>query len=430
MFARVISTWEEIRDSLWALPLGIATACGLLAFVALGVDLPWISEISWIYSGGSQQAPEFASSLVGAMITLTALAFSITMVVLTLAAQQLGPRLIEIFMRDRSTQASLGLFLGTVIYMLLVLRALDGAEDSKSPALAITGGTALVLASMVTLLLFVHSLAQSIVSDAVVGRVGAALDRAICFTFPEKTPPENERSPPPRGLAVRLKARGYVQRIDYAGLVREACSRNAVIELTYDTGTHIVDGEVDAWVVAVEDLTECIGRGVMIGSQRSPGRDPEWSARQLVEIALRALSSGINDVFTALAVIDRLTLSLAQLATRGEAPRVWLDDKGAARVFGPAPTFELMLGAAFNQIREAGGSQGAVVRRLADSLRKLAAIGGERHARAIERQFVMLESTARRLEDDAESLPIEAAIREGRASLRPAPVSESSIREL
>lgn len=417
MLARLASTWERVRDSLWALPLAIAACCAALAILALSLELPWVSRIGWLYSGGSQQAPEFASSLVGAMITLTALAFSITMVVLALASQQMGPRLIEIFMRDRGTQAALGLFLGTVVYLLLVLRALDGAETSESPALAITGGTALVLASVTTLLFFVHSLARSIVSDSIIARVGAVLDAEILNTFPRETPKENGLVPPEGGSPIRLTARGYVRRIDYRSLVRAARQRGATIRLAYDVGSHVIDGEADAWVVATSDLSDIINSAVVFGSQRSAGQDPEWSGRQLVEIALRALSPGINDVFTAIAVIDRLTGALALLIRRGEARRVWLDEEGVPRVFGPGPTFELMFGVAFDQIREAGAGQGVVLLRLAENLLKLARLPDGRHAASIRRQFDLLDAAASRLVDNAHQPAIEAATRAGRNAL-------------
>jgi uncharacterized membrane protein len=418
MLSRLVILWENTRDSLWGLPLAIALACSALAVLALGVDLPWVSEIAWLYAGGSQQAPEFASALVGAMITLTALAFSITMVVLALAAQQLGPRLIEIFMRDRGAQAALGLFLGTVIYLLLVLRALGGGEASKSPALAITGGTALVLASVVTLLFFVHSLASSIVADSVIARVGATLDTAICEVFPETTPPENDRAIPEGGASVRLRDRGYVQKIDHAALARSGRKSDAVIVLAHDVGAHVINGEVNAWVHARDDLTAAISSALVIGTRRSSSQDPEWSMRQLVEIALRALSPGVNDVFTALAVIDRLASSLAQLGERGDPRRVWLDEDGVPRVFGPGPTYEVMLSGALDQIREAGSGQGAVLRRLAENLRKLAAASGPRHAHALSRQIELLAVTAARLTDLAEQPAIEQALRSARTSLK------------
>lgn len=420
MLARLVYFWERVRDSLWALPLAIALACGLLSLAALSVDLPWISEIAWLYSGTSQQAPEFAASLVGAMITLTALAFSITMVVLTLAAQQLGPRLIEIFMRDRGTQLALGLFIGTVVYLLLVLRALNGGEDGQSHALAITGGTALVLASVISLLFFVHSLASSIIADSVIARVGVSLDRAICDVFPETTPAPNAQPKPEGGMPVCLRARGYVQRIDHQGLVHVARENDAVIVLAHAVGAHVINGEIDAWVHARKDLGGAVTSAVVIGSRRSASQDPEWLVRQLVEIALRALSPGVNDVFTALAVIDRLTLSLAVLCERGDPPCVWTDADGVPRVFGPAPTFDLMLESAFNQIREAGRGQGAVIRRLGDTLRKLAEASGPRQARALGRQIDLLDATAEGLPDAAELPAIKQELRRARLALKSA----------
>lgn len=415
MLTRIASTWERVRDSLWALPLAVSLLCGVLAGLALWIELPWIGEVAWLYAGGPQQAPDFASALVGAMITLTALAFSITMVVLALAAQQLGPRLIEHFMSDRGTQAALGLFMGTVVYLLLILRAMDGAKSSTSPALAITGGTFLVLVSVVTFLFFVHSLARSIVSDTVVARVGDTLDRAICGAFPAETAPGNDEPAPSRGAPIRLPLRGYVQRIDYASLVRAAQRQNAVVELAYDAGAHVINGQVDGWIIATGDLSDTLRASVVFGAQRNAGHDPEWSVRQLVEIALRALSPGVNDVFTALAVIDRLALAMALLAERGDAPRVWRDESGAARVFGPAPHFSLMLDAAFTQIREAGPSQFAVLRRLAEKLDALA--GATRHGPALERHFAAVERAARRLPETDDAILICAILRQGRDRL-------------
>lgn len=271
---------------------------------------------------------------------------------------------------------------------------------------------------MISLLFFVHSLASSIIADSVIARVGASLDAAIRDTFPPTTSADNVRPRPQGGMPVRLRERGYVQRIDHAGLARAARNSDAVIVLAHDVGAHVINGEVDAWVHAREDVSDAVESAVVIGSRRSASQDPEWSVRQLVEIALRALSPGINDVFTALAVIDRLALSLAVLCERGEPRRVWLDEDGVPRVFGPGPTFDLMLDGAFNQIREAGRAQGAVVRRLAEALHKLAAASGPRHARALARQIDLLETTSAGLPDLAEQTAIELALQGARQSLK------------
>lgn len=418
MLAHFLSYWDAVRRSLWALPLTIAALCAGLAFLTLNLELPWASHAAWLYAGSAQQAPEFAASLVGAMITLTALAFSITMIVLTLAAQQLGPRLIHLFMSDRGTQSALGLFLGTVIYLLLVLRALDGDAYGRAPNLAITGGTALVLASIVALLFFVHALASSIVSDHVIARVGAALDDAIGETFPKE--PQDAPAPPEGGAAISLRTRGYVQRIDYKALARAACRCDAQIVLAYHAGRHVIDGETDAWILGAdaEQLRRELERAIVIAQQRSEGQDPEWSCRQLVEVGLRALSPGINDEFTAIAVIDRLSRALALLLVRYDAARVWLDSDGAPRVFGPAPTSSLMLGAAFDQIREAGAGKHRVMLSLAENLRKLAIAAHPRHANVLAKQLDLLESAARRSLLESARAEVQGMVNTARAALQ------------
>ena len=374
MTGRLLWVWEQVRGSLWALPLAIAAACAGLAILTLNLNLPWTSEAAWLYSGSARQAPQFAASLVGAMITLTSLAFSITMVVLTLAAQQLGPRLIQIFMGDRGTKFALGLFLGTVVYLLLVLRALDADDTGHAPNLAITGGTALVLASVVTLLFFVHALARSIVADHVIARVGDALDHAIERAFPETPEADAPPSPPAaKGAPISLSARGYVQRIDYDALAKAAQRRDVQIVLAYHAGAHILHGETDAWITgsSPEELRDALQQAIVVSSQRAGGQDPEWSARQLVEIALRALSPGINDEFTALAVIDRLALSIALLMRRADPGEVWRDDTGAARIFGPRPAAAIMIHGAFAQIIESSFGKTEVLSRLEETLQKL-----------------------------------------------------------
>jgi uncharacterized membrane protein len=242
--------------------------------------------------------------------------------------------------------------------------------------LAITGGTALVLASVVTLLFFVHALARSIVADHVIARVGEALDRAIERAFPET--PESDAPPSPpaaKGAPISLSARGYVQRIDYDALAKAAQKRDVQIVLAYHAGAHILHGETDAWITggSPEELRDALQQSIVVSSQRAGGQDPEWSARQLVEIALRALSPGINDEFTAMAVIDRLSRSVALLMRRADPSEVWQDETGTARVFGPRPAAAIMIHSAFAQIIESSFGKTEVPSRLEENLQKLRA---------------------------------------------------------
>ena len=146
--------WEALRNSLWALPIALVTVAAALAVFAVHLRLPAHGAVWWLYSGDDFGASGLIGNLLGAMITMATLAISITMVVLALAAQSLGPRLIPIFMGDTRTKFTLGTLIGTVAYLLIVLRTVAGTSNAV-PQLAVTLGTVLVLACMILLLFFV-----------------------------------------------------------------------------------------------------------------------------------------------------------------------------------------------------------------------------------------------------------------------------------
>jgi uncharacterized membrane protein len=400
MITRLITIWDAIRSSLWALPLlMVLAACGL-AYAALHVDVGRGGSSVWfLFSGNSDQAPQFLSNLVTAMITMATLVVSITMVVLTLAAQQLGPRLIRSFMSDRRTQATLGLFVGTVVYLLLVLRNTYGQTESV-PNLAVTGGTVLVLVCVAILIFFVHHLAQSIIADNVIDRVGAQLDANVARLLPAETveQPEPPADLDRRGAPVQLAHGGYVQAVDFQSIVDAAAQVNAVVALDIRAGHHAVPRGIVAHVTPKkaaddEELCNAIRNAVVTGRERTAVQDLEFSVRQLVEIALRALSPGINDPYTANAVLDRLTLSIATIMTRGEAQRVWQDEDGTVRLVTPVSTFEGVTDEAFNQIRQQ--ALPAVLIRMADNIGVLLEQADEAHRPALEKHLKLVVDAGR-----------------------------------
>jgi uncharacterized membrane protein len=414
MLTRLLTAWHRIWMSLWALPLLMVLVAIGAAILAVHVPLsPGDNSVWFLYSGSAEEAPPFLTSLVTAMITMATLVISITMVVLTLAAQQLGPRLIRSFMADRRTQATLGLFVATVVYLLLVLRAAYGNVENV-PNLAVSGGTLLVLLCLVALLVFVHHLARSIIADNTIERVGEALDEDILRLLPppggkyEKAP---DKRPSETGSPLSLKANGYVQGLDYEGLVSIAQEADAVIEISFKPGRHVVQGSTYAWIspadAANDDIRDQIESCVVVGGERASIQDLEASVRQLVEVGLRALSPGINDPFTATAVIDRLTTSLAKIMRRGPAQCVWTDFDGVVRLIAPHSTFADIVQESFRQIRQHGSDQPAILIRLVESLGQLLALADKDQIPTLKEQVEIVLETGRRdipQKQDLESL--------------------------
>src|SRR5690606_39620770 len=213
MLARLDAMWEQIVSGLWLIPT-------LMAFGAVG--LAWLTPnltldppTWWLSSGDRESVSQFISSLLMSMITLATLAISITMIVLTLAAEHMGPRLIRNFMADKRSQLMLGFFLATVIYLILALRAVQNAsEGERFHHLAATISMLLSIGSVFLLLLFVHHLSRSIVTDTLIQRIGRnlylTLEEALPAERDEETQEQEARLPEEEGAMLRLAKGGYV----------------------------------------------------------------------------------------------------------------------------------------------------------------------------------------------------------------------------
>ncbi len=400
MVPRLLTIWENVRTSLWALPVVMILVAALAALVAVGIPIRTGGDPVWfLYSGAAKDAPDFLSNLVSAMITLATLAISITMVVLTLAAQQLGPRLIRIFMSDLRTQAMLGLFVATVVYLLMVMRSVYG---DNVPNLAVTIGTVLVVLSAVMLLVFVHHLARSIVADNVIQNVGTEIDRGASRLLPDKNDSENIDQPWPSGQSADLKpvCEGYIQAIDYDAIVDAARENDAVVELDVRPGHLLIAGLAAGRVwppdAARDGLTRAVERGLIVGRERTSVQDLEFAIRQLVEVGARALSPGVNDPYTAIVTIDRLALSLAHIMKRGSPREQWCDPDGKLRLIVHASQFDGLLDESFNMMRQYGEGSAAVLIRIAERLSDLERLGNEGQRKSIRRHLDMIRRAGRR----------------------------------
>lgn len=382
--------WNSLRSSYWFLPGLMALGGIALAFIALALDQAVTIKTGFLkgllYQGGPDGARAVLSAVASSMITVVATAFSITIVALQLATANFGPRLLRNFMKDLGNQIVLGTFIATFLYCLLVLRRIYGEDyDPFVPAISVTIGIVLSFASIGVLIYFIHHASTIIQASHVIVDVVADLNDAIKRLFPEKIGqskvkarrvaeiPQDFES---QACPIQLRETGYLQAIDNQLLLKLASEHNLLIELKFHPGKFVVEGNTAVLIYPEKQvnqkLVNQINRTFIVGRERTKQQDIEFPLDQLVEIALRALSPGINDPFTAVRCIDRLSAGLSCLAEREFPSRYRYDEDGELRVIAEPVTFEHLVNIAFNQIRHYGKSDVVVMVRLLDAIAQIA----------------------------------------------------------
>ncbi len=340
--------------------LMLVAAC--LAFGSLALDArirdKILQEQGWIYSGGPEGARAVLATIAGSIITVAGTTFSITIAVLSMASGQFGPRLLRNFMRDRGSQAVLGAFVATFLYCLLVLRTVRGTNnDTYVPHLSVTIGTILSVVCLGALIYFIHHTAESIQVIHIIDIVGRDLDTTLRRQFPEtataKRPVTLLEIP---GRVVFATTLGYVQDIDQQDLLNRAERECSLFRLLAGPGDYVAPGTPLVQVYGDRNggVDAKIRRAFNLGRQRTPEEDAEFGFLQLVEVAVRALSPGINDPFTAMMCIDRISASLCLLAGRFDPPSELIDETGELRVILKHCMLADLAHSAFAQIRHNG----------------------------------------------------------------------------
>jgi uncharacterized membrane protein len=394
-------------------------ACGAvaLAFVTVAFDAPvthWLERTwGWTFTGGAEGAGAVLGTVAGSMITIAGVVFSMTLVALSLASSQLGPRMLPNFMRDTTTQVVLGTFVATFLYCLVVLRTVRRPEEFVFvPHLSVSLGVLFAVVSLGVLIYFIHHVSVSLQANEIVARVGAELIEGVDRLFPEQIgrgAPRIPAEPPDAGFldAFDREARpvvadgdGYLQLIDAEVLLELATEEDVVLRLERRPGDYVV---ADRPLLRVwpgdrvsDQLTARVRSAFTLGRQRTPRQDFESAVSQLVEIAVRALSPGINDPFTAIACVDRLGSVLSRVAQREMPSPYRHDGQDQLRVIVPAFTFPAILDVAFDQIRQYGRSSAAVTLRLLETIAVVAGFAQRpEDVAALQRQAGMVARGAR-----------------------------------
>ena len=431
---RLRALWDALRTSFWFLPAVMSAVGAILTVLVIRFDRTLVGQesSSWfVYVGAPEDASDRLGTLLASMISMAALVFSITMVVLTLAASQFGPRLVRNFMASQKTQIVLGTSAMTIVFCLLAYGAVGGQHDAEQIAtVTVPVALGLTLLSLGLLVMHIHSLAKSIMSETIIEWVGQELDHAIAQlpVLREGHAEDPEAALPPEfrdhaDLFGPGKA-GYVQALELERIVEIARRADVLVGLSFQAGDFVVRGGKGIGVYPAErssaEVREQIARTISIGAHRTPVQDLDFAIRHLVEIAVRALSPGINDPYTAVSATNRLSASLAQLMERELPAGVIRDEDARIRLICPRPTYASVFAAALSQIRQNGGDKPIIVLTLLDLVARMGPhVRTEAQHAALMAEFERIRATATRCIEDPNDLEdVEKRACEAEKSLR------------
>ena len=384
---KILFFWKELGATFWFLPVLIISFSVLLAFSLVYLDNSIaITREGWIrffLVESADSARSILSTISSAMMGVAGTVFSITLVVLTLASSQFGPRLIKNFMYVRLNQVVLGLYISTYLYCLLVLNSISGSNGyTFIPSISILVAIIAAVVNIILLIIFIHQIAISIQADKVVSDISESVFKQVKKLFPEKIGEEKENEENVDTTAViagyqnrtsiKSPKSGYLQYLDGESLIKIITKHDALLELYYRPGKHLVeDAEIgllysnDKWE---KQEFKKIFNPFVIGKTKTSQQDLEYSIHQMVEIAARALSTGVNDPYTAITCIDNLTSILCYLAEAKFPAKYRYDEEGNLRIIADVLDFEGILDTAFNQIRQFSEDSPAVIIRMMEAL--------------------------------------------------------------
>ena len=382
--------WEELRTTLWVVPCILIVISVLLFLVTFEIDLAayhgHLILPTWIRTGDSNAERQVLIAIAAAVLTVVGVVFSITILALTLASQQFGPRMMRNFVRDIGNQLTLGVFVGTFVYSVLALVSIDSVSAHFVPYLSTSVAEALLMVDLAVLIYFIHHIAKSIQLPEVIAGIADDLMDSIDAEFPDvvgaavepnsrlhagKSVPELLKLIEERGAAVPSQVSGYIQYVGYSQLIGIATRTDSVIRLEHRPGHYLATGRSLAIVWprgAAPEVALALSKAHVTGPHRTLVQDPVFAIDQLVEIAIRALSAAVNDTFTALTCIDWLSAGLGRVSGRVLDEGIYRDAAGNVRLIESDPSYARMVNRAFDKIRQAARGMPAVLIRLIDSL--------------------------------------------------------------
>jgi uncharacterized membrane protein len=417
---RIVKKLGEQARGLWLFPSLVA-----LVGVALGIVLPLVDRLEGVFEALRltwlrpvlEATPDGAQQLLatsaGALATVLGVAFSLTLVTLQLASSHYTTRLLTRLMDDGVTKFVLGSYLGTVAYLLLVVRVVRGAEVAESgdvPWLSITVGILLVLFCLGLLAYFLQHLGRSIQASSVVAGVGKRTLRRIAELEPEEEPAGLSEPPEEPPVVLRAAHPGYVQLVDLERISDAAPNGSTVVRIDVAVGDFVLSGAPLASIWPGRSLSDEEQRALRdsfaIGSGRTEDQDILLGVQQLSDVALKALSPSVNDPTTAVLAVNQLGAIAAALAVSPNAsaePRAF--EREGVRILAPRVGLARMLEEGFRAVIPAAAPHPRVLGRITELLREVTARASTPQARdALSLATLWAAIAARDLTGDGRTL--------------------------
>jgi len=392
MKTRLIHLLKLMTTNFWMIPVLFLLLATALAFFNFYLDKTvFFHQIDlpdmFLYFNNLQSIRTLLSVSAGSILGVAGVSFSITIASLTLASQQFGSRLINNFMLDRFNQTVLGIFMGTFWYCIIMLEFTSSINlETTIPFISMVSVLVLVVINLLILVIFIHHISVSIKAESIIDEVSTTLKSQLESFFPESSKPISALPSvtvsecihgqfKKEGKTICSAKSGYLQALDVKGLLKFVTEENISVNITIKPGDFVIKGSVIAQYLAeqktIEKIDEKVYKYFLIGSNSTAEQDPEYAIRQLVEVAVRALSPGINDPFTAISCINRLGDNIAFLINRQFPIDGHFDESGKLRLQLRLVTFSGIVEASFNQIMQHGKSDIAVIIHLLKTLLEL-----------------------------------------------------------
>jgi uncharacterized membrane protein len=368
---------EHLRDTFWFAPTAAMVSVFVIWVGAQALDTVVVDTLQEDRDYETldellrfaDDAKAVVSAVGSAMMTFIGVVFSISLVAVQMASGQFTPRVVRLFVRSRITKATFAVFLATFVLTLLVLTSFDSVDDPRAvtsvPLVQSVLTLCMVGLSLLLFVLYVNATLRLMRISHVIARIASESFR-VAASMPVPVGGQDASGLGAETAWVPHEGRaGVLRDVHIARLVRVARKHGVVLRLIPRIGDFVVPGMP---VLAVHGgpvpPRRVLRYAISVGVERTYHQDLGFGLRQLSDIALRALSSAINDPTTAVQALDRIVQFLAALSRRPLDAALHRDRAGAVRLVQPVPGWTELVDLGFTEVRVCAVGSPQVSRRM------------------------------------------------------------------